>query len=63
VVEGFYDAVTEILSANGWSRVPGGKGSHEKWRGPDGRILIVPHSKSRHTANSVLTQAGVAKRL
>jgi predicted RNA binding protein YcfA (HicA-like mRNA interferase family) len=40
----------------------GGKGSHEKWRSPiTGRNFIVPRSKSRHTANEVLKQAGLPK--
>jgi len=42
--------------------VPGGKGSHEKWRHDrTGRILIVPHPKSRHTANEILKDAGLPK--
>ncbi|MFN3815653.1 type II toxin-antitoxin system HicA family toxin [Brevundimonas sp.] len=42
--------------------VPGGKGSHEKWRHPDQtHALLVPRSKSRHTANSILRQAGLPK--
>jgi predicted RNA binding protein YcfA (HicA-like mRNA interferase family) len=42
--------------------VPGGKGSHEKWRQEEtGRTLIVPHTKSRHTANEILKDAGLPK--
>lgn len=38
------------------------KGSHEKWRHPDiSHTVIVPRSKSRHTANTVLKQAGLPK--
>ena len=40
------------------------KGSHEKWRHPDGRQVIVPHNLySRHTANSVFRQAGLDERI
>jgi predicted RNA binding protein YcfA (HicA-like mRNA interferase family) len=49
------------LRAAGWRRMDGGKGSHEKWTGPSGRTIIVPRSKSRHTANEVLKQAGLPK--
>jgi predicted RNA binding protein YcfA (HicA-like mRNA interferase family) len=46
----------------GWERVPGGKGSHEKWRNPGGdRTVVVARTKSRHTANEVLKQAGLPK--
>ena len=58
----FYDELTAILRRAGWSRTIGGKGSHEKWIGADGkRVVIVPRSKSRHTANEVLKQAGLPK--
>jgi len=58
----FYPDLVRILRDAGWARVPGGKGSHEKWRHPDGgQTIIVPHPKSRHTANGVLKQAGLPK--
>jgi predicted RNA binding protein YcfA (HicA-like mRNA interferase family) len=51
-----------ILKQAGWRLEQGGKGSHEKWRSQDGmRIVIVPRSKSRHTAHEVLKQAGLPK--
>ena len=57
-----YRDLTRLLAAAGWSRVDGGKGSHEKWRHSEsGRTVIVPRSKSRHTANEVLRQAGLPK--
>jgi predicted RNA binding protein YcfA (HicA-like mRNA interferase family) len=58
----FYRDVVKILSAAGWVRVEGGKGSHEKWQNPEtGKVVTVPRSKSRHTANEVLKQAGLPK--
>lgn len=46
----------------GWRKTEGGKGSHEKWRhSMTGSTIIVPRSKSRHTANEVLKQAGLPK--
>ena len=60
----FYDDLTSILRRYGCRRVPGGKGSHEKWLNPrNGRTATVPRSKSRHTANSVLKQLEIEERL
>ena len=58
----FYDEIVHILRRAGWSKAAGGKGSHEKWIDAEGkRVVIVPRSKSRHTANEVLKQAGLPK--
>ena len=58
----FYPELSRLLRRAGWGPVPGGKGSHEKWRHPDqAYALLVPRSKSRHTANSILKQAGLPK--
>jgi predicted RNA binding protein YcfA (HicA-like mRNA interferase family) len=57
-----YPDLVRILLEAGCERVPGGKGSHEKWRSPiSGHVFTVPRSKSRHTANAVLKQAGLDK--
>ena len=41
-----------------------GRGDHEIWYSPVTKIRFVldQHIKSRHTANAVLKQAGVAKK-
>ena len=57
----FYLDLARLLLDAGCERVPGGKGSHEKWKRPDGLVLTVPRPKSRHTANEVLKQAGLPK--
>lgn len=59
----FYRDLVAILAADGWRRVRSGKGSHEIWSdAADLRHVTVPKStKSRHTANEVLKQAGLAK--
>ena len=60
----FYDQLVRILRDHGCERVPGGKGSHEKWRSPiNGRTTTVPRSKSRHTANEVLKQLGIETKI
>jgi predicted RNA binding protein YcfA (HicA-like mRNA interferase family) len=51
------------LRNNGFRLIRHGKGSHEIWQNLlTGKQVTVPRSiKSRHTANEVLKQAGVAK--
>jgi len=57
-----YPELTALLYAAGWRRLENAKGSHEKWRHPEvAHAIIVPRSKSRHTANTVLKQAGLPK--
>jgi len=62
---GFYKAVCDIISRYGFTKIKGGKGSHEKWYSEDSHItLTVPHNlKSRHTANDILKTAGAKERL
>jgi predicted RNA binding protein YcfA (HicA-like mRNA interferase family) len=58
-----YRELVAILRANGCYLVRKGKGSHEIWYSPvSRRHVTVPRStKSRHTANDVLKQAGLPK--
>ena len=56
----YYPALLKLMRAHGCEQRPGGKGSHEKWWSPiTGRVVIVPRTKSRHTANSVLKDLGI----
>ncbi|GJL97846.1 MAG: addiction module toxin, HicA family protein [Hyphobacterium sp.] len=58
--EGFYKQIISQLKKAGFQRAKGGKGSHEKWIAPDGsRVLVPQSSKSRHTANSIMKDAGI----
>ena len=52
-----------ILRSVGCYFVRQGKGSHEIWHSPiSGKRFPVQHTiKSRHTANAVLSQAGLPK--
>jgi predicted RNA binding protein YcfA (HicA-like mRNA interferase family) len=60
----YYRQVAALLREAGCWRVDGGKGSHEKWRSPiNGRTVTVPRCKRRDTANEVLKQAGLGKKL
>jgi predicted RNA binding protein YcfA (HicA-like mRNA interferase family) len=59
-----YDrTVRDHLRAAGCSLVRQGKGSHEIWHSPmTRRNFTVPSGiRSRHTANAILRQAGLAK--
>lgn len=58
-----YRELVEILRKNGCHLVRPGKGSHEIWYSPTtARNISVPRStKSRHTANEILKQAGMPK--
>lgn len=59
-MNGYYAQLTKILRANGFELLRPGKGSHEIWS--KGRIaLTVPFNcASRHTANSILRDAGIS---
>ena len=60
----FYRELVSILRSNGWTLLRSGKGSHEIWFNPvTKRVVTVPRTtKSRHTANDVLKQAGLEKK-
>jgi len=59
----FYRELVKILREHGCWLVRTGKGSHEIWHSPiNDKPVVVPRStKSRHTANDVLKQVGIAK--
>lgn len=63
MVESFTPALKRVLSEAGCHFVRPGKGDHEIWFSPRTGTYFVVDSKikSRHTANAVLKQAGVAK--
>lgn len=64
-MQGYYAAVTKLLTAAGFAYWKPAKGSHEKWMNAEtGRIIILPRNlKSRHTANAILKSAGCNERL
>jgi predicted RNA binding protein YcfA (HicA-like mRNA interferase family) len=64
LVDGYYSAVTKILRDQSFHYVTHAKGSHEKWMNREGRVLILPRKlMSRHTANSILKDAGSAVKI
>jgi len=64
--KGFRDDVLSLLKENGCSFVKqGGKGSHEIWQSPKSSQYFTVQKKilSRHTANKILKDAGIKKKL
>jgi predicted RNA binding protein YcfA (HicA-like mRNA interferase family) len=62
-VADFNKAVCKILREHGCHLYRQGKGSHEIWCSPlvDRYFTVPAKILSRHTANEVLKQAGLAK--
>lgn len=59
---GFKRELQRILKAAGCCFVRHGKGDHEIWYSPISKLhFTVDNSKSRHTANETLKQAGLPK--
>ena len=62
MVDDYYAQLTRILRRNGCRLVRTGK--HAIWHSPiNDQTFSVPASRSRHTANEVLKQAGIAERI
>jgi predicted RNA binding protein YcfA (HicA-like mRNA interferase family) len=54
--------MTEPFSSPPLAAAENARGSHEKWRHPDKTFsMIVPRSRSRHTANGIRKHAGLPK--
>ena len=58
----FYRELVAILRAHGFELARSGKGSHEIWLNPEKSVTVPRLTKSRHTANDVLKQAGLQKK-
>jgi len=63
-VAGFLRELRKILTANGCHLVRKGRGYHEVWFSPitGSHFTVDLGTKSRHTANETLKQAGIPKR-
>jgi predicted RNA binding protein YcfA (HicA-like mRNA interferase family) len=63
VVKGFFDEVVRLLTEAGYHHDGGSK--HQKWSHDGGKPTVtVPHKiMSRHTANGILKDAGIGKKL
>ncbi len=65
MARGYTEQLRALLLKHGCVRVRSGKGDHEVWRCPKAERPVVVDGKmmSRHTANTVLKQAGIAAKL
>lgn len=65
MVEGYYARLKLILIEHGCMFVRFAKGDHEIWFSPvSGRTFTLDRScASRHTANAVLKQAGIPRKV
>ena len=62
-MKGYAAEVKERLKGAGWEFLRHGKGDHDVWHNPQtGQKVTVPVKLlSRHTANDILKDAGLAK--
>jgi predicted RNA binding protein YcfA (HicA-like mRNA interferase family) len=62
-VKGFGKAVREKLTEAGWVFKRHGKGDHDIWYDPKtgAQVTVPANLQSRHTANGILKDAGLAK--
>lgn len=62
-MNGYYDQLVKVLKAHGFELFRQGKGSHEVWHNGVISVAVPFNCKSRHTANGILKQAGIDKKL
>lgn len=65
MAESYYPELRRLLTEHGCTFVRSGAGSHEIWHSPiTDRSFTVPRGcKRRHTANGILKDAGIKKKL
>ena len=61
-MNGYYELIIKALKEQGFFRIEGGKGSHEKWSNGKHMAIVPFNAKSRFTANQILKDAGISKR-
>jgi len=60
-MKGFYNQVVAVLKQHGFTLLRQ-KGSHQRWCRGSLRVTVSTHCDSRHTANIIMEQAGIAHR-
>lgn len=65
MADGFYREITKLIKGKGYRYEKNFKGSHECWKHKKtGHLVQVPRNlKSRHTANGILKDAGIDKKV
>lgn len=59
-MNGFYALVIEQLRAHGYRHLRAGNGAHEIWTNGKRNQTVSRNMPSRHTANEIMKQAGIA---
>lgn len=58
-MNGFYEEVKAVLKQHGFFFVRQ-KGSHQLWSNGRHKVTVSTNCDSRHTANAIMKQAGIA---
>ena len=61
-MNGYYKQVVEQLKKNGYSYLRPAGGAHEMWAKGSHHQTVSSNCASRHTANGIMKQAGIAHR-
>ena len=61
-MNGYYRLVVAQLKAHGYRYLRAGKGAHEIWTNDKRNQVLSSNCDSRHTANEIMKQAGIAHR-
>lgn len=61
-MNGYYSPVIAMLKEHGYSFLRQGKGAHEIWTNGKRNQTVSPNMPSRHMANEIMKQAGLAHR-
>lgn len=61
-MNGYEKEVKAVLAENGWQFLRHGKGSHDVWTNGKRKVTVNHVCKSRHTANSIMKEAGIDKK-
>ncbi len=59
-MNGYYSQIIEILQKHGFTLARSGKGSHQVWCKGQIKTIVPFNCPSRHTANTILKQAGIS---
>jgi len=60
-MNGYYALVIAVLRQHGFELVRQ-KGSHQTWKSSGCSVTVSTNCDSRHTANAIMKQAGIAHR-
>lgn len=58
-MKGYYELIVQLLHEHGFVLKRQGKGSHELWANGRTVVIVSRNCDSRHTANSILRDAGI----